>query len=433
MTRLTRLLIATIVAVPTAGLAHEPDEPTPPPGVSAEEMKLLRAGVAADNKPSNRPAPAKPVVIGGGARNQGNAAGQPGSAGFSGFSAQPLIGAMNPNISLILDTAAAWFSSDKPMQTGAHDPNSTGFNLQQLELHIESAVDPYFEMQTNIVFAQFGVEVEEAYARSLSLPGRMQIRAGQFLAPLGRLNPTHPHSWKFADQPLVNGKFLGSEGLRGLGIEASWLLPTPWYAELTSAVQMGRDACCARSFWGGDALPVKSPLDLVAIARLAQFFPVDNDWSVMWGLSAVLGPNSSGVGNRTEIYGSDLFVRFRPIADPQRRSLSWHTEWLFRARQTPGDSLQDQGWMTSLVWQYALRWEVGARAERVTGVANDPLDPQWTGDRGRYTGQWTFYPSHFSRFRLQASVDTPSWREDPVIAVFVAGEVLIGAHGAHKF
>ncbi|MCO4762087.1 MAG: zinc-regulated TonB-dependent outer membrane receptor [Myxococcales bacterium] len=397
----------------------QPAPGSPTPKVTAEELKALGAAANADaatSRPTAAPrsgtAPAAVTPT----RRQ-----------------RPSTGLMNPNLSLILDTAGAWFSVDKPDQVGAHDPYQTGFNLQQLELHVESAVDPYFELQSNIVFSLFGVEVEEVYARSLSLPGRLQVRTGQFLTAFGRMNSRHPHSWQFADQPLVSGKLLGPEGLRGLGLEVSWLSPLPWFAELTVATQGGKGACCARSFWGGSALPVRSPMDLVHSARLAQFFPIDRDLSVYWGLSGAIGPNPSGYGNQTQLLSSDLYLRYRPAGDPQRRFVAWHTEMMHRQRQVPGDALSDWGMFSELVFRYALRWEVGVRGEYVTGVANDPLDPQWSSDRQRWTGQWTFYPSHFSRLRLQTSVDTAPWRPDPVFAVFVAFEVLVGAHGAHNF
>ena len=138
------------------------------------------------------------------------------------------------DLAFILDVAGAWFS-DEPLQTGAHDPSDTGFHLQQLEMSIGANVDHLFDLRANLVFSAFGVEVEEAYGRTLALPGGLQARMGQFLTRMGRLNATHPHAWSFVDQPLVNGTFLGSEGSRGLGAEVSWLAPTPWYVELLAS------------------------------------------------------------------------------------------------------------------------------------------------------------------------------------------------------
>ncbi len=397
-------------------------------------MEALRRATEGD-RAAGRTSPRRPA--GGVAPTPVRPPAPGGAAGMASYRAQAMVGAMNPDISLILDVAAGWFSDDKPLQTGAHDPSRTGFTLQQLELHMASAVDPYFELQTNIVFAEFGVEVEEAYARSLSLPAGLQLRAGQFLARLGRQNPTHPHTWAFADQPILNGKMLGSEGLRGLGMELTWLTPLPWYAEVVVSTQMANGACCARSFWGGAALPVRTPFDLMQLVRLQQFFPLDDDWSLTWGLSAALGPNGTGNGrlgsNRTDLFATDLYVRYRPVASRVRAALSWQTEAMLRRRQVPGRQLRDWGLTSQVVWRYALRWEVGVRGEHVTGVVDDPLDPDWSSARQRVSAQWTFYPSHFSRLRLQGSVDRPSWRIAPVYAAFLALEVLIGAHGSHDF
>ena len=151
---------------------------------------------------------------------------------------------MNPDISVILDVAGAGFVGE-PVQLGAHDPNTNGFNLQQLEMSIGKTVDPYFRFDGNIVFAQFGVEIEEAYATTLGLPGATQVRAGQFLTRYGRLNNTHPHTWDFVDQPLPNGRIFGGEGSRGLGVEGSILVPLPWYVEVLVSETMANGAATA--------------------------------------------------------------------------------------------------------------------------------------------------------------------------------------------
>ena len=211
------------------------------------------------------------------------------------------------DLAFILDVAAAWFSHE-PLQTGAHDPGDTGFHLQQLEMSLGANVDHLFELKSNLVFSPFGVEVEEAYGRTLSLPGGLQARVGQFLTRMGRLNPTHPHAWSFIDQPLVNGTFLGSEGSRGLGFELSWLTPAPWYLEVVTSMTDAAGECCARSFLGGEDLEVRSPLDFVYTVGLRQFFDLSDDVGLAWGLTTQLGPNATGNGNRTELYGLSAFA-----------------------------------------------------------------------------------------------------------------------------
>ena len=191
----------------------------PAQSMDADDLDEIRKALGQDQKAREESGPEPP--------SSGEAA--PTGAGLTPSNE------LNAAMSLILDAALAWFSRDENNQRGGHDPTENGFNLQQLEMSAQAAVDPYFRFDTNIVFSLFGVEVEEAYGTTLSLPWNLQLRAGQFLTRYGRLNNTHPHSWDFVDQPMVHGKLFGSEGQRGLGIELSVLLPLPWYVEVVGA------------------------------------------------------------------------------------------------------------------------------------------------------------------------------------------------------
>jgi hypothetical protein len=355
---------------------------------------------------------------------------QPAPAGFS----------MNPDVAVILDTARAGFSEDQPRQGGGHDPSKNGFTLQQLELSLGKAVDPYFRFDAFVVFSQFGVEVEEGYATAVALPGSLQLRAGQFLTRFGRHNPTHPHAWDFVDQPFMWTRVFGGEGNRGLGLELSYLTPLPWYVELGLAATDAAGEATARSFWGAQDLGVQSPRDLQLTATVKQFFPLTPALSLLWGLSAATGPNPSGYHNRSEIGGTDLYLRYRPLDTDSGAFLSLTAEALVRRRQVPGDVLGDGGGYLNLQWHWSRRWGLGARYEYGTpvwngdGVAgNDYLDPLWDGHRQRISTAVTCWPSEFSRLRLQGSVDHTSGAGDRVWAAMLALEVLIGAHGAHAF
>lgn len=343
-----------------------------------------------------------------------------------------IMSAIQPELALILDVAASYFS-DTPMQTGAHDPQRTGFTFQQLEMSFQANVDPYFLFRANLVFSEFGVEVEEAYAQTTSLPGRLQIKAGQFLSSFGRLNATHPHSWSFLDQPLVNGRFFGGEGQRGLGAELSWLAPTPWYMELVGSIMHGEGACCARSFIGGADHPIGGMQDFLYLVALKNTFAFDSDWSLSWGLSGLLGPNATGYHNRTEVYGTDLYLRYRPVRSTNYTAFSLQVELMHRRRQVPDDVRADTGLYAQAVWNINRRWETGVRYEWMSGSPGDDLDPEWTGTRQRASLQGTFYPSHFSRLRLQTNYDAPTWRPRPIWSAMLGVEFVVGAHGAHEF
>jgi hypothetical protein len=194
-------------------------------------------------------------------------------------------------------------------------------------------VDPYFRFDANIVFALDGVEVEEAYATTLDLPWQLQARAGQFLTRFGRLNATHPHSWDFVDQPFALTRVFGGEGNRGLGVELSWLTPLPWYVELLASTTQLAGEETARSFRRDDDLEVNGLLDFEYVTALKQFFPLGDNWSLAWGLSGAFGPNSSGRAGGSQVYGTDVYLKWRPITYQSVQQVSLHAEWFYRRRQ----------------------------------------------------------------------------------------------------
>lgn len=417
------LLCAAIPAAAQEKPASEPEQAKPPAAEAeptAEEMEAIRKAVEADSAPPPG-APAPPPS-------------PPAPAASRSFQS------LNPDLSFIADVAAAWFSSPDPLQSGGHDPTRLGFNLQQLECAVGAAVDPYFRFDANIVFSQFGVEIEEVYATTLDLPFQLQGRVGQFLTRFGRVNNTHLHAWDFVDQPFAIGRVFGAEGNRGLGMEVSWLAPLPWYAEaVLSATDAGGEAT-ARSFLGASGFQPGSVLDLQLTGALEQFFELSPDWSFLAGASVANGPNGTGHDNRTDVYGIDLYLKYRPLGGADPTILSFQSEWLYRRRQVPGDLLQDLTGYLSAFWRFDLQWGLAARYELglpATGlsgrVADDPLDPEWTRPRHRLSAALTFWPTEFSRARLQAAADVPTWRTAPTYSVFLAFEFAVGAHGAHKF
>ncbi len=406
--------------------APPPQESTPEPppaGLTPEEMAEIEAATGQDAQATEQqPQPAAPSA-------PATTSLVPRAINFGGL-----------DLSFILDVAAAGFSAKEPLQTGGHDPTASGFNFQQLELSVGSAVDPYFRFDANIVFSQFGVEVEEAYATTLDLPANLQLRAGQFLTRFGRINPTHPHSWDFVDQPFVIGRVFGGEGNRGLGVEASWLTPLPWYVEVVGSATDAAGESTARSFFGGGGSRVLSPLDLQLTGAVKQFFELSDDWSLLWGLSGATGPNPTGYRNRSDVLGTDVYLKYRPVSGASFTSVALQAEVLHRRRQVPEDLLTDVGGYGQLSWRFDQRWGTAARYEFGTAargedgrIANDPLDPEWTQTRQRLSANLTFWPTEFSRLRLQGATDLVGWRERPDYSVFLAFEMVAGAHGAHAF
>jgi hypothetical protein len=348
----------------------------------------------------------------------------------------------NPDLSVILDVAAAAFSDDTPLQQGAHDPRESGFTLQQVELSFSHNVDPYLRFDSNIVFNEEEVDVEEAYATTLALPYGLQARAGKFLTRFGRVNPTHPHSWDFVDQPFAISRVFGGEGNRGLGVELSWLTPLPWYVEVVGSVTGAEGDETNRNFYGATHAGVHGARDFEYLLSAKQFFDLSDNWSLLWGLSFANAPNDAGIpvgrDESTQLYGTDFYLKYRPITYGSSTIVSLQGEYIQVRRHVPGDTLVDHNAYAYLFyrfaqrWATAARWEFGTPAEGASGAV-DLLDPDWTENRQRVSANLTFWPSEFSRFRLQGSMDAPGWKDDPTWAVMLAAEFVVGAHGAHKF
>lgn len=412
-------LAALLSSGPTWAQVPEERAAEPSPDEAAEIERALKEDAAAREQPGQATAAAPPGA-------------QSVIAGLQ---------SLNPDMSFIANVALAAFSDRENLQTGGHDPNRNGFNLQQLELAVGSAVDPYFRFDANLVFSQQGVEIEEVYATTLGLPAGLQVRVGQFLTRFGRHNQTHLHAWSFVDQHFALGRVFGAEGNRGLGVELSWLTPLPWFVELTGSITEARGEATARSFFGPQDLGVSSPLHFQSTLVLKQFFELSEALSVLWGLSAATGPNATGRGNRSDVYGTDLYVKFRPLDRADHTIVSLQTEWFYRRRQIPRELLQDVSGYAFLFWRFdprwgtAVRYELGAPAlllDGRTAGARDYLDPDWVQSRHRLSANVSFWPTEFSRLRVQGSVDLPGWRR-PIYALFVAMEFSVGAHAAHKF
>ena len=173
---------------PSSTSPPPPDPSAAPPAAPAAdapaptdaELKALADSLNADAPPGND--------------SKLKAAGVPDLSTVNVGAALPqMLQSMNPDMAIVFDAAAAGFSG-KPLQTGGHDPTHNGFNLRQVELSMGASVDPYLRFDTNIVFKD-SVEVEEAYATTLGLPWNLQVRAGEFLSHVGRINLQHPHAW----------------------------------------------------------------------------------------------------------------------------------------------------------------------------------------------------------------------------------------------
>lgn len=342
------------------------------------------------------------------------------------------------------------------LQVGDHDPKVRGFSIPNAELALDGTVDPYFKGFANIVYkldgkGETGVELEEMYFVTTSLPHNLQLKGGQFFAEFGRQNPQHPHSWAFADEPLVLNRMFGAEGLRSQGARISWLLPTPFYTEAMVAV-MNSAGGTTSSFRSDESpeihggVPVDRLVhgvgDLLFVPRIATSFELTNTQTLVAGASAAVGPNNSGADTRTDIYGVDVYWKWKsPTAHQGFPFVSFQSEAMWRkyeaARRSlgeemlPAETLHDNGAYAQILWGIKPMVVAGLRGEFANGD-DGAFISEVRADRYRISPDLTWYPSEFSKFRLQYNYDHRTGIGVDH-SVWMQFEFLLGAHAAHKF
>lgn len=154
--------------------------------------------------------------------------------------------AFNPDISLIIDISLvknklgendfSLLNIPALLDKINNESNIKGFNFNYLELSFFAPVDPYFELFAVVSYEHNEIEVEEAYANTLSLPFGLNARIGKFLSNFGNQNELHKHYWSFFDAPLIYETLLGPHGLSDVGARITWTAPTNFFLILGSEI-----------------------------------------------------------------------------------------------------------------------------------------------------------------------------------------------------
>lgn len=331
-----------------------------------------------------------------------------------------------PDLSAITSFTGVWNSYDveelSPERGEVFGPEGRPtFLFREVELALQAKVDPYFGASIFIAFTPEEVAVEEAYATTLALPAGLQLRAGQFFSPFGRMNQQHPHAWEFVDPPLARGRLLAEETLSGPGVAASWLAPTPWYAQVELAAQ--------------STAPYEelSP-ELTGVGRLLQYVNLTESTTLGLGLSAARRREGAR-GAFRDLGGVDVHLRYRRPA--ARRYLAVQGELYVRKLRdvpdpegAPGDTLdsdREHGWWAQAFWRQNAFVGYGVRYEEAPAAGSAA-----PGTERRASAVLSWFPSEFSRVGLQASYDRLPGDRDGFEGL-VHFEFGIGAHGAHAF
>ena len=340
---------------------------------------------------------------------QGEPAGAQGATGGNPMARLLLL----PDVSAIGSFAGAYDTYDvetRSPREGLFGPRYKPTPIfQELELGLQSVIDPYARADIFISFTPGGVDVEEAYLTTLALPAGFQIKAGKFFAPFGRQNQQHPHLWDFVDAPLARNRLVASEVLSGPGVDVAWLAPLPWFTELQLAAQ--------------NTAPTPEDTErLTGIGRLLQYVPLSDATTLGVGLSAAR--RSEATGAFRDLGVVDVYLRARPLTSRSYVTLQaeLYTRKFRNVEGEPGT-----GGYAQLFFRKDAYWGYGIRYDRAP-AAGDAAP----GTEERFGAVGIWYPSEFQRIRLQLSYDRAPDGRDGVEAL-LGLEFGIGSHGAHPF
>ncbi len=231
---------------------------------------------------------------------------------------------VNPDISLI-----GTFNSTMDFTKGSPEKGKLNFEMPEMELFVESYLNPYARAAGNISYEEGEFSVEELYANIVrGLPLDAQIKAGKYLVGFGQLNMVHPHAWSFVGRPLFHQIYFSPDGFNDIGFNFSFILPTEsFYSNLDLGIFKG-DAIGGNEVFDPTQESIaehrgRSP---IFVGRLGTFFSL-SDYSNLgvglngsYGVHAKMDINSTGDTTSTfskkslnyTYVGLDFKYKYRP-------------------------------------------------------------------------------------------------------------------------
>lgn len=368
----------------------------------------------------------------------------------------------NPALSFVLDGKFSSYSRDlkvEPFEVpGFLLPEEAGlpaegFSLSETEFVASANIDDKFygfiTVALELEDGETGIELEEAWFQTLTLPVGLGVKAGQMFSSIGYHNIKHPHSWDFVNAPLPYAVFLGTT-FADTGVQLRWVAPTVLFIELGGELMGGYSFPAAGGASRGTGV-------YTVFAKFGGDVGQSNAWTAgISFLSAEAEGRESVIDAQDSLFftgESDVLIldfvwKWAQNGNPRQRNFMFATEYLRRKedgvvdRVTPGapesgtyDGTQD-GFYIYGVYQWRPKWRVGLRYDqispdnRVNGLSMPTLLDDNSSTR-RLSAMVDWSHSEFSRLRFE--VNETEAGTDNLTAVFVQYIMSIGSHGAHRF
>ena len=321
----------------------------------------------------------------------------------------------NPDIGLVADFRASYTSLGK---------KNIDLYLNETEISFQSVVDPYIRADFFLTFGRdpvthkYGAAVEEGYLTTLSLPAKLQLKAGKFREAAGKINALHPHALPFIDLPNAFVNYFGEGGLNDEGVSVSWLVPNnKFYQELVFQVTSGSGE--SPTFYRGDNNR------FLYLGHLKNSFTLSDDATLEIGLTGITGPNDSS--RTTNMGTADITYKWKPLRLNTYKSLTWQSEIFYSNAKYAADKARNSfGLYSFLEYQIAKRWFLTGRYD----YAENPVNRTIVDKAYSLSAGWL--ATEFQKIEFQGKFTNvnvqPDYGQFWIRWIFV-----IGAHGAHQY
>jgi hypothetical protein len=224
---------------------------------------------------------------------------------------------------------------------GSTQPDGSRFGVREVELAVQSVVDPYFRGDVFLGISDAeGIAIEQAFLTTTALPNQLEAKLGRFLLPFGKQNTTHRHDLHTIEYPYVIQRFFSPEGLKGTGVWGSRVFaPLGFFQELnvTAVDRLSERTPGLTPF----EPPNKSLGGLGYSARLRNYVDISEAQNVELSFSGMTGKReqpldsafvalSGGTVNATNArqstLGVDFTYRWRPLQQGLYKSFILQSE-----------------------------------------------------------------------------------------------------------
>jgi hypothetical protein len=387
------------------------------------------------------------------------APGDSAARGAANAPAGPQTGPTNPR--LLPDFSAVGDFIGDLSNKGTTQQDGARFSIREVELAVQSVVDPYFRGDIFLGISDLeGLSIEQAYLTTTSLPNQLEARLGRFLMPFGKENTIHRHDLHTIDYPYVIQRFLSEDGLKGTGLWGSRVFsPFGFYQEvqITAVDRLGERPDSLNTAESVN----KSLAGLGYSARLRNYVDINEATNFELSFSAMTGKREQpllasyvallpGDVNaalaRQTMLGADLTYRWRPLQQGLYRSFMLQSEVMHQINErSPGipgatgciacasASLGYAGPTQDYTGAYVLaRYQTSQRSfiDARYDWLQDPESDGRTLNAGSVYLEW--FPSEFSK--LVAGYEALSRPGDTLVnRLLVQATFSLGPHKPHPF